>query len=149
MPERDRFHDVVRNALLKDGWTVTHDADIAPPGEETVFDLDTEPLIGAERDGERIAVAVKGFLGASELQDLYEAIGQYMLCLAYLEHSEPDRRPYLAVPETIACNFFQEPIVGIVLEDTGAAVFAFDPQREVIIGVRNWGDASRRMARAR
>jgi len=25
MPARDRYHDVVKNALIKDGWTITHD----------------------------------------------------------------------------------------------------------------------------
>lgn len=25
MPARDRYHDQVRNALVRDGWTITHD----------------------------------------------------------------------------------------------------------------------------
>lgn len=25
MPRRDLYHDTVRNALIKDGWTITHD----------------------------------------------------------------------------------------------------------------------------
>ena len=25
MPARDYYHDVVRNAIKKDGWTITHD----------------------------------------------------------------------------------------------------------------------------
>ncbi len=25
MPARDRFHSQVRNALIQDGWTITHD----------------------------------------------------------------------------------------------------------------------------
>ncbi len=25
MPARDTFHDSVRHALVKDGWTITHD----------------------------------------------------------------------------------------------------------------------------
>ena len=25
MPARDMYHDAVRNALVKDGWTITHD----------------------------------------------------------------------------------------------------------------------------
>lgn len=25
MPAKDRFHDAVRAALIKDGWTITHD----------------------------------------------------------------------------------------------------------------------------
>lgn len=25
MPARDLYHDTVKNALVKDGWTITHD----------------------------------------------------------------------------------------------------------------------------
>jgi hypothetical protein len=25
MPARDRYHDAVKNALVQDGWTITHD----------------------------------------------------------------------------------------------------------------------------
>ena len=25
MPRKDTFHNVVKNALIKDGWTITHD----------------------------------------------------------------------------------------------------------------------------
>ena len=25
MPARDLYHDAVKNALVKDGWTITHD----------------------------------------------------------------------------------------------------------------------------
>lgn len=25
MPVRDRYHDHVKHALIKDGWTITHD----------------------------------------------------------------------------------------------------------------------------
>ncbi|MGZ3382218.1 MAG: element excision factor XisH family protein, partial [Isosphaeraceae bacterium] len=25
MPARDRYHDQVKNALIRDGWTITHD----------------------------------------------------------------------------------------------------------------------------
>ena len=25
MPARDKFHDTVKHALIKDGWTITHD----------------------------------------------------------------------------------------------------------------------------
>jgi hypothetical protein len=26
MPARDMYHDAVKNALIKDGWTITHNA---------------------------------------------------------------------------------------------------------------------------
>lgn len=41
---RDRFHQVVKTALTKDGWTVTHD-----PLQIKVGGVDMEIDLGAER----------------------------------------------------------------------------------------------------
>jgi hypothetical protein len=30
MPRKDLYHNCVRNALIKDGWTITHDPLIYP-----------------------------------------------------------------------------------------------------------------------
>ena len=64
MPQRDIYHDVVKNALIKDGWTITHDPLILPYGGRNLYvDLGAEVPIGAEKDDRRIAVEVKSFSG--------------------------------------------------------------------------------------
>ncbi len=80
MPARDLFHDVVRAALERDGWTVTHDPLKVPWGRRDLFvDLGAEKLLGAEKAGRKIAVEIKSFTGMSLINDLEKAIGQFVL----------------------------------------------------------------------
>ena len=67
MPALDRYHAVVRAALIKDGWTITDDPLQLPIGRRTLaIDLGAEKaLIGAQRDTQRIAVEIKTFGGVS------------------------------------------------------------------------------------
>jgi predicted RecB family endonuclease len=60
---KDRFHQVVKTALTKDGWNVTHDPlKIKVGGVDMEIDLGAERLLAAERGNEKIAVEVKSFL---------------------------------------------------------------------------------------
>ena len=60
MPQRDLHHQAVRNALVKEGWTITHDPLTVPFGLRKVYlDLGAERLFAADRGSERIAVEVK------------------------------------------------------------------------------------------
>lgn len=71
MSAYDRFHLVVRNALVKDGWTITHDPLRLEIGERSLqVDLGAERLLAAERGTERIAVEIKSFTSASDIADL-------------------------------------------------------------------------------
>lgn len=80
MPTRDLYHIAVRNALIKDGWTITHDPYVLSVGLRDVYiDLGAERVIAAERGQDKIAVEIKTFRGASDIYDLEMAIGQYVL----------------------------------------------------------------------
>ena len=77
MPQRDQLHEAVKVALVKDGWTVTHDPLTVPFGLRKVYlDLGAERVLAAERGAERIAVEVKSFIGHSEVADLELALGR-------------------------------------------------------------------------
>ena len=60
---RDRLHSNVKEALLKEGWNITHDP-LRVPIDGTYLEVDMagEIIIGAERGGEKIAIEVKSFL---------------------------------------------------------------------------------------
>jgi len=65
MPERDTFHDAVENALVKDGWKITHHhlfIFIHFGGVDMYVDLGAEKIVAAEKDGQQIAVEVKVLL---------------------------------------------------------------------------------------
>ncbi len=92
MPARDAYHGAVRNALVRDGWTITHDPFRLSFGGRDVFvDLGAERVLAAEKAGRRIAVEIKGFTGASRVADLEQALGQLVLYRAILAEREPDR----------------------------------------------------------
>src|SRR5258708_2503832 len=99
MSAKDRFHTHVRDALIAEGWVITHDPYRLTIGRRKAFiDLGAEMPLAAEKDGRKIAVEVKSFLGPSELDDLENALGQYGVYRAILKLREPDRILYLAVP---------------------------------------------------
>ncbi|BAZ37053.1 fdxN element excision controlling factor protein [Calothrix sp. NIES-4101] len=57
MSAKDIFHEVVKKALEKDGWQITHDPlSISVGGINISIDLAAEKLIAAEREGDKIAV---------------------------------------------------------------------------------------------
>jgi len=73
---RDLFHNVVKNALIKDGWEITDDPlFLKVGGVELFIDLGAEKLIAAERNNEKIAVEIKSFISTSSLADFHLAIG--------------------------------------------------------------------------
>ncbi len=101
MPRKDNIHDAVKNALIRDGWTITNDPLFLEYGEEDMYvDLGAERLLAAERGTERIAVEIKSFQGLSALTELHNALGQYQVYYAVLEQTEPDRKLYIALSKS-------------------------------------------------
>lgn len=80
MPAKDIYHNQVKNALIKDRWTMTDDPLILSIGKKDLFvDLGAEKLIAAEKDNQKIVVEIKSFIGNSQVNDLENALGQYIL----------------------------------------------------------------------
>jgi hypothetical protein len=132
---KDRFHNAVRAALEKEGWTITAD-----PYELSVGDVDFEidlaaEMLAAERASEKIAVEIKSFIGRSNVADFHTALGQFINYQFALEEFEPQRKLYLAVPEAIFNSFFQRRFVRSVVERTLIRLLIYDELQEVI---RQW-----------
>jgi len=80
MPAKDIYHDTAKNALIKDGWTITHDPLSLKYGRKDMFvDLGAERFLAAEKKERKIAVEIKSFMGASDLTELEKALGQYLI----------------------------------------------------------------------
>lgn len=102
MPRKDTYHDIVKSALIADGWTITHDPFPLQFGEEDLFvDIGAETPLAAEKAGRKIAVEVKTFLGKSPMTDLERALGQFSLYSFLLQRKEPERTLYLAITEPV------------------------------------------------
>lgn len=102
MARRDKIHNAVKNALVKDGWTITADPyEIKYKRVKLQADLAADRPIAAERGEEKIVVEIKSFLSLSPIHELQAALGQYHMYLAFLESAAPDRRLFLAVGQQI------------------------------------------------
>lgn len=130
---KDRFHDVVRTALEKEGWKITAD-----PYEITVDDVDFEidlaadELLAAEREGRKIAVEVKSFISPSNVSEFHTALGQFLNYRDALEKVEPDRQLYLAVRLPIYQSFFQRRFIVSAVDRYQLRLVIYDVQQEVI-----------------
>jgi XisH protein len=134
MPARDTYHEAVRDALIADGWTITHDPYRITYGVRNVYvDLGAERTLGAERGDERIAVEIKCFLGASDLKDLYDAVGQFFSYRTWLAAKDPGRGLVLAVPFSTYESTFSEPMAREVLAALEAPLLIFDQSARRII----------------
>jgi len=136
MPAKDFYHDCVKNALIKDGWTITHDPLSLKWGKKDMYvDLGAEQLLAAEKDARKIAVEIKSFTGLSEMNDLEKAIGQYIVYHDVLAEVEPDRKLYLAVSQYIASGLFAEPLGELLLKNNRVCLVVFNPEVE---GILKW-----------
>jgi hypothetical protein len=105
---KDKFHFHVREALEKEGWSITHDPYKIMLGRRRGYiDLGAE-IIAAEKDTIKIAVEIKSFLGQSDLYEFEDALGQFLVYLPALRKKEPERLLYLAMPEHYYVDFFDE-----------------------------------------
>ncbi|MEH2069264.1 MAG: XisH family protein [Nostoc sp.] len=109
MSAKDVFHEVVKIALQKDGWQITHDPLLFNVGGVKMsIDLAAEKLIAAERENEKIAVEVKSFLEQSSvISEFHTALGQFINYRGALKRRDPERILYLAVPLTTYRTFFK------------------------------------------
>lgn len=134
MPARDIYHDTVKQALVKDGWTVTHDPYRLSWGKRDLYvDLGLERLLGAEREDRRIAVEVESFRGTSEMHDLGMAVGQFILYEDVLSQVEPERELFLAVRDGVFRETFEDPIGRLLIEKQHVRLVGFDEQAEAIL----------------
>lgn len=116
MPRLDSIHNAVKNALIKEGWAITDDPYIIEYGKTKLYvDLGAERPIAAIRAGQKIVVEVKSFIGASKLQDLKEALGQYDIYRYLLEETAPDYKLYVAVSTIAYRTFVQQDVIQLVL----------------------------------
>lgn len=134
MPARDTYHDVVKHALIKDGWAITDDPLHLKWGLKDMYvDLGAEKLIAAEKEGKKIGVEIKSFIGLSEMKDLENAVGQYIVYYDVMKKVQPERELYLAVPAEVYYELFEEPIGQLLLENKRIQLLIFDPEKEVLV----------------
>jgi hypothetical protein len=134
MAAKDRFHDAVKQALLKDSWVITADPLILKIDKvKFEVDLAAEKVFAAEKAGQKIAVEIKSFLNPSAVADFHSALGQFLNYRLGLQMTEPDRTLYLAIPIDIFESFFQERFTQEAIRQYQVKLIVYEPIQEVII----------------
>lgn len=134
MPAKDIFHDAVKVGLEKEGWVITADPLwIKVEGSEGYIDLAAEKMIAAQKDGQKIAVEIKSFVGKSRTDDFHYALGQFLDYRLMLSEVEPDRILYLAVPLDVYQIFFGQWLPRKAMEQYGLKIIVYDPEKEVLV----------------
>jgi len=134
MAAKDRFHDAVKQALLKEQWVITADPLILKIDKvKFEIDLAAEKVFAAEKAGQKIAVEIKSFLNPSAVTDFHSALGQFLNYRLGLQMNEPDRTLYLAIPLDIFESFFQESFTQEAVRQYQVKLIVYEPVEEVII----------------
>ncbi len=130
---KDIFHEQVKAALIKDGWSITHDPLTVKLTKRNIFiDLGAEKVIAAERKGQKIAVEIKSFLGFSPLTDFYSALGKYQFYLLALRKKFPDRKLYLAMPHESYAILTNDSLLEEFIDELDISFIIYNPNEEII-----------------
>ncbi|MCP4704291.1 MAG: hypothetical protein GY865_06755 [candidate division Zixibacteria bacterium] len=98
--------------------------------------LGAERLISAEKDRRKIVVEIKSFLGHSNVRDLQQAIGQYVMYRQILDKSEPDRLLYLAITEETFNLVFKIELGQLFLDNNFLRLIVCDKQQEIVTWIK-------------
>ena len=134
MPAKDIYHNEVKNALLKDGWTITADPYfIKYEDAELYADLAAEKPIAAQRQGQKIVVEIKSFVGRSLMYDFHGALGQYMVYRNLIQLTEPEYKLYLAIDDVVYQNFFQRKSIQLITKENKLLLMVVEMEKEEIM----------------
>ena len=134
MPRLDIIHNAVKNALMKDDWLITDDPYVIQYRRTVLYaDLGAERPIAVERDGQKLVVEVKSFIGASKIQDLKEALGQYDIYRYLLEETAPDRKLYIAISKVAYNTFFTQDVTQLILNKHQLPIIVVNIETEEIM----------------
>lgn len=132
---KDVHHRIVRKALEKDGWTITHDPYLLRRLSRKPYEVDlgAEKFIAAERDTELIAVEIKSFLGSSMTYDFHAAFGQYGVYRFFMEERDMSRELFLAISEEAYRTFFLAPDIEAICEHFNVKILVYNTSDETIV----------------
>jgi hypothetical protein len=132
---KDLYHNDVKNALIRDGWIITHDPYLIPRNNKKPYEVDlgAEKFIAAERGTEKIAVEIKSFIGSSMAYDFHGAFGQYEVYRFFMEERDTLRKLFLAITEETFNTFFLDPEIQTICEHFNIRIVVFDAEQTEII----------------
>lgn len=134
MPAEDKIHSAVRNALIKDGWTITQEP-FTIEYESDRFYADICAFREEDADATRrvIVVEVKSFAGASPMREFELALGQYEIYRDLLEMNALDYALYLAIDSDAYRKLSLRPTFRLICTRHCVALLIVEAQTEEIV----------------
>jgi hypothetical protein len=130
---RDKYHEIVRQVLINDGWEITHDPYRFEKWDpEWEIDLGAEKMIGATKANTKIAVEVKTFLQSSFANEFHSVLGQYLNYAVNLKEYEAGRILYLAVPSDVWKTQFQRKGIQVSVKNLAVKIIVYDMKTKAI-----------------
>jgi hypothetical protein len=132
---KDIYHELVKAALENEGWIITHDPYYLSVGigrRRVAADFGAEKFLVAEKGLEKILVEVKSFISTSNINELHHSVGQYDFYALLLEEQEPERIPFLAMPQDAYEDLIREPIIQTFLDRHRVKIIVFDINKPLI-----------------
>ena len=141
MAAKDIYHEHVKTALTKDGWKITDDPLTIDWMETTLqIDFGAERLIAAEKGTEKIAVEVKSFVGSSKIEDLRDALGQFVIYRLSLKRKKSERTLFIAVRDDVYRRIFETSDGRFLLVEEQIRLIVFNVRRKEIVKWISWTD---------
>jgi hypothetical protein len=82
---------------------------------------------------EKIAVEIKSFISGSNVSEFHTALGQFLNYQFALEEFDPQRKLYLAIPDSIYKSFFQRRFTRSVIARNQINLLIYEPKQEIIV----------------
>jgi hypothetical protein len=128
------YHDAVKTALIKDGWNILADPyRIQYKDVDLYADLAAERPIAVEREGQKIVVEIKSFVGRSLMTDFHLALGQYKVYQMLLNETAPEFDLYLAIDDITYNNFFKRAGIEFLVRSSQIKFFVVNIDEQEIV----------------
>lgn len=134
MPQTDLYHNAVKNALINDGWTITHDPlTVRLLDMRLYIDLAAEKMLTDDSESSKIGIEIKVFESDSFVNEFEKALGQYDLYQMALNKIQKERKLYLAVADSVYEKYFLRPSVQLVIAEKKINLLVFNSETENIL----------------
>ncbi|MGF2039469.1 MAG: element excision factor XisH family protein [Nostoc sp. CmiVER01] len=89
--------------------------------------------IAAEKQGQKILVEVKSFIGRSFINDLEQAVGQYVVYRDIMLETALDFKLYLAITQGTYKSYFQRQLTQMIINRNQVKLLIVDAENELIV----------------
>ncbi len=141
---KDAYHEIVKRALIKDGWKITHDPFVIKYKDLTVIaDLSAEKTFVSDKTGKKIVVEIKVFGAKSKVSEFEKAKGQYDIYQIALRKNQISDTLFMAISDEIYASFFSREAIKEIVEEGKINLVVFNLETEEIVKWINWQDTEK------